>query len=182
MPFAIKFRAMFDWPLPGDTLPPVGNGAAFTVESVEVGHQGRLPGLYVYPIEMVLRGPGGLAAARRVVKALFERRCTTFSGYGTPYQLWPGKPTITPLGGERYAVASEGVGARVHLREDLLAFAAHLAAQGALTPQPAADAATAVPSPADQIAAVVDGYLDAERARVARLANRYRSRLRRRAG
>lgn len=163
MPFATKFRAMFDWPLPGDTLGAPGR--ALLVESVDVGHQGRAPGLYLYPISMVLRGPGGLTAVKRIVRALFDRRCTTFSGFGTPYQLWPGQPTVAALGDDRYAISGEGVGARVHLREDLLRFCEHLAAEGLLADE--------------QGRAAVDAYLERYRAAVARQVGRYATRLRR---
>ncbi len=92
MPFAEKFRAMLALPLAGDTLGDAADG--LTVESIAVGHEGRAAGLYAYPLRLVLRGPGGLTAVKRAIKALFARRCTTFSGYGHAYQLWLGQPTI----------------------------------------------------------------------------------------
>jgi hypothetical protein len=163
MPFADKFRAMMDFPFPGDTL------GDMTVESVEVGHEGRAPGVYAYPIRMVLRGPGGQAAVLRAVKQLFATRCTTFSGFGTPYQLWFGKPAIESLGDGRYAVALEGAGARVHLEADLARFLDYLASEGRLTG--AAD-------PAER-AALVGDYIVRYQAEIGRLVGRYRTRIRR---
>ena len=164
MPFADKFRAMMDMPFAGDTLgEPAG---AFTVETVNVGHEGRAPGHYAYPLTLVIRGPGGLAAVRRAIKPLFSRRCTTFSGFGTPYQLWFGKPAIEALGDGRYAVTDEGAGVRVHLAEDLTRFAEDLAAQGLLAGTP------------EERAALVEGYLARYQAEVARVVGRYRTRMR----
>ena len=165
MPFANKFRAMLDLPFPGDTLGDAADG--LTVESIAVGHEGRAAGLYAYPLQLVLCGPGGLTAVKRAIKALFARRCTTFSGYGTPYQLWLGQPSIEPLGDGRYAVTAEGVGARVHLEQDLLGFAEHLAREGLLVTSP------------EERAALVAAYLDGYRAEVQRLVGRYKTRLRR---
>jgi len=163
MPFADKFRAMMDFPFPGDTL------GEMTVESVEVGHEGRAPGVYAYPIRMTLRGPGGQAGVTRALKALLATRRTTFSGFGTPYQLWFGKPTIEPLGDGRYAVTLEGAGARVHLEEDLARFLDDLARQGHL--QGAAD-------PAER-RALIESYIARYQADIARLVGRYRTRIRR---
>ena len=161
MPFADKFRAMMAMPFPGDML------GELTVESVTVGHEGRAAGQYAYPLRLILSGPGGLAAVKRAIKPLFATRCTTFSGYGTPYQLWFGQPTIERLGEDRYAVTAEGAGARVHLEADLLRFGEHLAAEGSLAA-----------SPAEQ-QALVAAYLERYRGEVQRLVGRYRTRLRR---
>lgn len=155
MPFADKFRALVDMPFRGDTL------GDLTVESVEVSHVGLAAGQYVYPLRLVLHGRGGEAAVERAIKSLFARRCATFSGYGTPYQLWFGKPTIESLGDGRYALTAQGGGARVHLAADLARFGEHLAAQGLL-------AATAT-----EQTALVEQY----RAEVQRLVGRYRARL-----
>lgn len=165
MPFATKFRAMMDMPCPGDTLgePP----GAFAVEAVNVGHAGRAPGHYAYPLTLVIRGAGGLASVKRAIKPLFSRRCTTFSGFGTPYQLWFGKPAIEALGDGRYAVTAEGAGVRVHLAEDLKRFAEDLAAQGLLAGTP------------DERGALVDDYLTRYQAEVVRVVGRYRTRMRR---
>ncbi len=157
MPFEMKFRAMMDMPLAGDRL------GSMTVESVTVGHEGRAVG-YAYPLHMVLRGPGGLAAATRAIKPLFSKRCTTFSGYGTPYHLWFGKPAVERLGGDRYAVTAEGAGVRVHLEADLTRFCDYLAAQELL------------PGTPDERAALVARYLDGCRAEVGNRLARYRRR------
>ncbi len=160
MPFADKFRAMMDMPFPGD---PLGD---LTVESVAVGHEGRAAGQYAYPLRMVLCGRGGLAAVKRAIKPLFARRCTTFSGYGTPYQLWLGKPDIESLGEGRYAVTGEGAGVRVHLEADLARFCAHLADQGQLAATP------------DEQSALIGAYLDGYQAEIQRQVGRYRTRIR----
>jgi hypothetical protein len=160
MPFADKFRAMMGFPFPGETL------GAFTVESVDVGHEGIAPGLYVYPVRIVVSGPGGVTAATKALRPLLSQQCTTFSGYGNPYQLWFGKMTIESLGEGRYAATVQGAGARVHLHDDLARFLEHLAAQGAL--------AEGLDS-----AALVESYLAGYQGEVARLVNRYRGKLRR---
>jgi hypothetical protein len=165
MPFADKFRAMMALPFPGDTLGDSSDG--LTVESIAVGHEGRAAGLYAYPLRLVLRGPDGLAAVKRALRALFARRCTTFSGYGTPYQLWLGKPAIELLDDGRYVVTAEGAGARVHLEDDLLRFCEHLAREGLLAASP------------EERAVLVAAYLDGYRAEVQRLVGRYKTRLRR---
>ena len=65
MPFADKFRAMMDFPFPGDTL------GGLIVESVEVSHHGGSAGVYCYDVRLVLRGPGGQQGVRRAL-AWFE--------------------------------------------------------------------------------------------------------------
>lgn len=93
MPFEIKFRAMMDMPLAGDHL------GSMTVESVTVGHEGRSSGVYAYPLRLVLRGSGGLAAG---ISNYFCRDAKTFdytvTGMNEYYlsilsmadQKWPG--------------------------------------------------------------------------------------------
>jgi hypothetical protein len=171
MPFADKFRAMLDLPFPGDALGAPPN--TFVVESVSVGHEGRAPGQYAYPLRLVLvgrerpSGPGGLAAVKRAIKPLFSRRCTTFSGFGTPYQLWFGRPAIESLGDNCYAVTAEGAGARVHLQDDLARFCDYLAEEGQIVVTP------------EQRDALVADYIARYQAEVARLVGRYRTRIRR---
>ena len=161
MPFADKFRAMMEMPFPGDALDEL------TLESIEVGHEGRAAGHYAYPLRLVLCGRGGLAAVRRAIKPLFGRRATTFSGFGTPYQLWFGKPSVESLGDGLYAVTAEGAGVRVHLEDDLARFSAYLADRGLLSASP------------DEQKALIAGYVDAYRADVQRQVGRYRTRIRR---
>ena len=115
MPFADKFRAMMNFPLPGDTV------GAFLVESVDVGHESGGPGIYKYAVRLVLRGPGGQQGVKQTLKPLFSTHCTTFSGYGNSYQLWFGRPEVENLGDSRYAVTVEGAGARTFLEDDLSA-------------------------------------------------------------
>ena len=171
MPFADKFRAMLDMPFPGDTL-----GASpdtFVVESVSVGHEGRAPGQYAYPLRLVLvgrgrpSGPGELAAVKRAIKPLFARRCTTFSGFGTPYQLWFGRPAIEALGDNRYAVTAEGAGARVHLQDDLARFCDYLCQHGQIAVTP------------EERDVLLADYVAGYQAEVARVVGRYRTRIRR---
>ena len=164
MPFEQKFRAMMTMPFPGDRL------GEMVVESIAVGHEGRAAGQYAYPLRLVLRGPGGIAGVKRAIKPLFCQRCTTFSGYGTPYQLWFGPTTVERLGEGRYQVTAEGAGARVHIEQDLERFCQHLADRGLL----AADDG--------ERHALVAAYLDQWRAEVGRLVGRYRTKLRKHEG
>jgi hypothetical protein len=163
MPFADKFRAMMDFPFPGDRL------GAYLVESVDVGHESGGPGIYKYAVRLVLCGPGGQAGVRQALKPLFSTHCTTFSGYGNPYQLWFGRPEIENLGDGRYAVTVEGAGARTYLEDDLERFLTYLIDERGLQPPP---------NPAET-KVLVDEYLDQYRAEVKRLVDRYRTRLRR---
>jgi hypothetical protein len=158
MPFAIKFRAMMDMPFVGDHL------GDMLVESVSVGHEGGAVG-YAYPLRLVLVGPGGLAGVKKAIKPLFSRRCTTFSGYGTPYHLWFGKPSCESLGSERYAVIAEGAGVHVHLEADLKRFCEHLAAKGVLS------------DTSLEYTELVQGYLDGYKVEVARVVSRYHNKL-----
>jgi hypothetical protein len=174
MPFADKFRAMMDFPFPGDRV------GAFLVESVDVGHESGGPGIYKYAVRLVLRGPGGQQGVKAALKPLFSSHCSTFSGYGNSYQLWFGRPEIEPLVPDaaadrvagkseaRYAVTVEGAGARTFLEDDLERFLAYLSDQGRLA---------APPGPSTQ-KTLVEEYLDQYRAEVKRLVDRYRARLR----
>jgi hypothetical protein len=162
MPFADKFRAMMDFPFPGDTVD------GFRVESVDVGHESGGPGIYKYAVRLVLAGPGGQQGVKQALRPLFAAHCTTFSGYGNPYQLWFGRPEIENLGDNRYAVTVEGAGARTFLEDDLERFLAHLTDESPL------------PAPSDAAArkALVEAYLNEYRAEIKRRVDRYRSRLR----
>lgn len=162
MPFADKFRAMLDFPFAGDYV------GAFLVESVEVGHEGAGAGRYVYPVRLVLRGPGGRQGVLRALKALLSSHPMTFSGYGNPYQLWFGKPEVESLGEQRYAVTVEGAGARVFLAEELERFLAYLDTQGQLV----------APSEGTQREPLVQAYLELYQAEIRRRVGRYRGRLR----
>lgn len=162
MPFADKFRAMMDFPFAGESV------GAFVVENVEVRHIEEGGGRITYPVHLVLRGLGGQQSALRALKALFARHPITFSGYGNPYQLWFAKPAVESLGDQRYAVTVEGVGARVHLTEELERFLAHLDAQGYL----------AAPTDPAARAALVDAYLEGYKGEIQRKVGRYKSKLR----
>jgi hypothetical protein len=162
MPFADKFRAMMDFPFPGDTV------GAYFVESVDVGHASGGPGIYKYAVRLVLRGPGGQQGIKQALKPLFSTHCTTFSGYGNPYQLWFGRPEIENLGDSRYTVTVEGAGARTFLEDDLERFVTYLINESRLQ---------APLSPAAK-KALVEEYLAQYRAEVKRLVDRYRSKLR----
>lgn len=166
MPFADKFRAMMDFPFPGDVV------GGYLVESVAVGHEGGGPGIYKYAVRMVLSGPGGQQGVKQALKPLFATHCTTFSGYGNPYQLWFGRPEIEPLGEGRYAVTVEGAGAAIRLADDLARFLAYLGDEGCLS---------APLTPADANAAI-EAYLEQYRGEIKRKVDRYRGKLRRAEG
>jgi hypothetical protein len=120
MPFANKFRAMMDFPFPGDAM------GDFTVESVDVFVVKEDKGGIVYGVRMTLIGPGKVQKVQQAIKALFSQHPTTFSGYGNPYLLWFMKPEIESLGEQRYAVTAQGAGARVYLEPELRRFLQYL--------------------------------------------------------
>jgi hypothetical protein len=93
---------------------------------------------------------------------------TTFSGYGTPYQLWFGKPEIESLGDRRYAVSVEGAGARISLAQELDRFLSALDEGDQPAVQP--DHVTR-----EQL---IETYLQQYRAEIKRTVERYRRRLR----
>lgn len=161
MPFAKKFRAMMDFPFPGDTL---GN---FTVESVDVDVVKEDQGGIVYGARMVLNGPGNVKNVQQAVKALFAQRPLTFSGYGNPYQLWFLKPEVESLGEQRYAVSVPGAGARVYLAPELARFLHYLNENNHLA------------APTDPAAqeALVETYLEGYRLEVQRRVGRYTRKL-----
>ena len=161
MPFADKFRAMMDFPFAGETL------GSFTVESVDVRDDPDAAGSYAYSVRMTLRGPGGQQGVRRALKPLFSSHPTTFSWYGTPYQLWFGKAAIESLGDKRYAVSVAGAAARVFLADDLLRFLAYLAEEGHLATRPGGAVGQTL----------VETYLERYRADIKRKVDRYASRL-----
>jgi hypothetical protein len=162
MPFADKFRAMMDFPFPGDTV------GGFFVESVDVSHHGHGAGQYGYTACLVLHGPGGQQGVRNALKAMFATHPTTFSGYGNPYQLWFDKPRIESLGDRRYEVRVEGGGVRVYLQDELDRFLDYLGAEGKLASDDA-------PGKSE---ALVETYLEGYRKEIKRTVDRYRYRLR----
>jgi hypothetical protein len=161
MPFAKKFRAMMDFPFPGDTI------GDFVVEGVDVHDEWGAPEGYVYGVRIVLRGPGGKQAALRALRPLFSQHPTTFSGYGNPYQLWFRKPEIESLGNQRYAVSVKGAGARIFLKSDLAHFLKYLDDHHKL----AASSGLADHEP------LIEAYLEQYRAEIALQVARYRSTL-----
>ncbi len=161
MPFAKKFRAMMNFPFPGDTI------GDFSVESVDVhDEQGGGDG-YVYGVQMVLKGPGGVQGVQRALKPLFSQHPTTFSGYGNPYQLWFRKPEFENLGEQRYAVTVKGAGARVYLEPELRRFLQYINEDNHL----------AVPSDAAAQEALVEAYLERYRTEIKRQVERYNRKL-----
>ena len=162
MPFATKFRAMMDFPFAGDTV------GGLVVERVDVGCDPHGSGRYTYPIQIMLRGPGGQQGVRAALNDLFRSRTTTFSAYGNAYQLWFAKPEIESLGDKRYAATVEGAGARVTLEDELHRFVAFVEEEGVLAAGQGEAAG----------AEFVDAYLDRYRAEVKRKVDRYRRRLR----
>jgi hypothetical protein len=161
MPFAPKFRAMLDFPFPGDTI------GDFIVEDVEVWDEKEDSEGHTYGIRMVVRGPGGKQAVQHVLRPLFTRHPTTFSGYGNPYQLWVARSEVTPLGDKRYEVRAKGMGVRTYPEPDLNRFLAHLERNGHL----------AVPlDPADR-EALIEDYLERYRREISLLVERYHRKL-----
>ncbi len=160
MPFANKFCAMMHVPFAGDR---VGD---LVVESVDARDVPGGPGQHAYSVRMVVQGPGGREAVRRILQDRLSPQPLAFSAYGHPYQLYCGKPEVLSLGEGRYEVTVAGAGMRVYLEEQLVRFAGYLAVAGAATER---DPAT-----------VVREYLAGYAADLQREANRYRSRLRRR--
>ena len=126
MPFAGEFRDAMGFPVAGDVV------GGFRVEAVHVDHAGAGPGRYEYPTELVVLGKGGKDGVRRAFKELFARRRTIFSEYGNPYQCSCGRMEVQSQGEGRYRIASRGVGARVHLIEELGRFLEYLARAGHL--------------------------------------------------
>jgi len=168
MPFAKKFWAMLELPFPGDRL------GEMLVEEITVGHEGEGAGRYRYPVRLVLCGKGGQAGAKRAIKPLVTSHVMTFSGFGTPYQLWFAKPEIEPLGDRRYAVTIEGAGARLWLADYLARFWDHLVERGLL----ATSDGEAPVSPDDATRdAVIEAYLAEYQKEIARQAGRYRRKI-----
>jgi hypothetical protein len=157
MPFAKKFRAMMNFPFPGEMI------GDFTVESVDVYDEKGGGDGYVYGVRMVLSGPGGTQGVQRALRALFTQHPTTFSGYGNPYQLWFRKPETESLGEQRYAVNVKGAGARVYLEPELKRFLQSLAEDNRL----------GVPSDAAAQEALVEAYMERYRLEIKRRVERY---------
>jgi hypothetical protein len=157
MPFAKKFRAMMDFPFPGDMI------GDFTVESVDVHDEKGDGDGHVYGVRMVLSGPGGTQGVQRALRALFAQHPTTFSGYGNPYLLWFRKPETESLGGQRYAVNVKGAGVRVYLEPELKRFLQSLNEDHHL----------AAPSDAAAQEALVEAYMERYRAEIERRVERY---------
>jgi hypothetical protein len=161
MPLAKKFRAMMDFPFPGDTM---GN---FTVESVDVNVVKEDKGGIVYEVRMALSGPGKEQNVQQAIRALFSQHPITFSGYGNPYQLWFMKPKIESLGEQRYAVNVQGAGARVYLEPELMRFLQYLNDNSHLV----------APSDPSAQETLVDTYLERYRLEIQRRVGRYTRKL-----
>lgn len=162
MPFAKKFRAMMDFPFAGETI------GDFVVESVDVRDVPGDMGRYQYAVRLVLQGVGGRQGVQRALKEMLNTHCTTFSGYGNPYQLWFGKPEIESLGDKRYEVKVRGAGSRIYLEEELVRFLAYLHQTGRLVEG----------TDRDEREASVEAYLDGYKAEIKRKVDRYRNKLR----
>ena len=163
MPFAVKFRAMMDMFFPGDTVD------GFVVESLDVGHQGIGGGPYVYPVRIILRGPGGQQGVRKALKPLLSSHPFTFSGFGTPYQMWFDRAEIESLGDKRYEVTVQGIGCRMFLGDELERFLVHLEGTGLVAPFSDEGAAKEL----------IEEYLTEYKAEVALQAGRYRRKVKR---
>ncbi len=163
MPFAKKWSAMMEFPVAGETL------GDFTIECFEARDVAGGFGQHGYVLDLVLQGFGGQKGVRKALRGLVNARPTTFSAYGTPYQLWCGRPEIESLGDRRYAVTVRGAGVPIALEETLCRFLDHLAETGELS----GDA-----DKGDR-AALVDAYLRCYRVDIERHVARYRRRLQR---
>ena len=78
MPFADKFRAMMNFPLPGDTV------GAFLVESVDVGHESGGPGIYSLPSAWYYGGRAVSKASNRRSSRYSPRTALPFPAMATP--------------------------------------------------------------------------------------------------
>lgn len=161
MPFAKKFRAMMDFPFPGDM---VGD---FTVESVDVWDEQSSSEGHIYGVRMVLYGVGGKQGVKRALKSLLSQHPVTFSGYGNPYQLWFRKSEVESLGDKRYAVTVKGAGERIYLEPELMRFLQYLNENDCL------------PTPLDPATqeTLIEDYLEQYRTKIRLQVGRYRSRL-----
>ncbi|MBN2393272.1 MAG: hypothetical protein JXR84_21255 [Anaerolineae bacterium] len=161
MPFAKKFRAMMDFPFPGDTVED------FTIESVDLWDEQSSSEGHIYGVRMVLHGVGGKQGIKRALNALFSQHPVTFSGYGNPYQLWFRKSEIESLGDKRYAVSVKGAGERIYLEPELVRFLQYLNKNDHLTTPP--DSAIQE--------TLVEDYLEQYRAEIGLQVGRYRRKL-----
>jgi len=159
MPFASKFCAMMQIPLPGERI------GDLVVESLEARDVPGGPGQHAYAVTLVLRGPGGRESVRRALGALLSAQPLAFSAYGNPYQLFCGKPEVQALSSEQYQVRISGAGMRIDLEEQLVRFATHMRDAGV---------------PNEDLRAQVQAYLAGYMAEQEKGVNRYRGRLRRR--
>jgi hypothetical protein len=161
MPLAKKFRAMMNFPFPGDTV------GIFTVESVDVWVVKEDAGGIEYGARMVLSGPGKAQDVGRELKAFVKQHPTTFSGFGNPYQLWFRKPEIESLGEGRYAVNVKGAGVRTYPEPDFLHFLQYLNEQGYLV----------APSDTPAQETLVKAYLKRYRSEIQSRVGRYERKL-----
>jgi CubicO group peptidase (beta-lactamase class C family) len=160
MPFAKKFRAMMNFPFPGDMM------GDFTIESVDVRDEPGVDG-YVYGVRMVLSGPGGVQGLKRALKPLFSQHLTTFSGYGNPYQLWFRKAEYESLGEQQYAVNVKGTGMRVYIEPELMRFLQYISEENHQT----------APSDSTAQEALVEAYMERYRYEIRSRVDRYKRRL-----
>jgi hypothetical protein len=120
LPFAKKFKKCMELPEEGDLA------EGFSIESIKVGHIGIHQGIYDYPTELIIKGKGGKLGVRKAFKPIFDKKSTTFSGYGNPYQCRGSKMEIERLIEGKYLIKVRGVCVRVFLKEELIKFAQYL--------------------------------------------------------
>lgn len=147
---------MMNFPFPGNMK------GDFTVESEDVRDESGVDG-YVYGVQMVLSGSGGVQDMKRALKAFFSQYLTNFSGYGNPYQLWFRQAEIGSLSEKRYAVNVKGSGMRVYLEPELRRFLQYLNKENQL----------ATPSDAAAQETLEEAYLEQYRLEIKRLEERY---------
>ena len=136
MPFAAKFRATMDFPGVGESL------GSFTVEAVEVGHEGIGGGVYEYPFRIVLKGKRGKQGAKNAARELLSSVKPTFSGYGNPYQCRFDKSEVRALDSGVYELVGRGIGVRIYLEQELEGFLKFVGERGHLNGLPSEDLKT----------------------------------------
>ena len=100
----------------------------FTIERFEIGHRPIGSSRYEYPVEYELRGQGGVQGVKKALRPFTRRRRSTFSGFGTPYQLKFGGIVVVALGDKRYAAYFTGIGVGFDLVGELRTFSKFIAA------------------------------------------------------
>jgi hypothetical protein len=118
MPFAKEFQRVMNLPGVGDEV------GGFKIERFEIRHRPIGSSRYEYPVEYELHGIGGVQGVKKALKPITSQKLSTFSGFGTPYQLKFGRVEVEALGDRRYAAHLVGMGVGFDLKRELMQFAA----------------------------------------------------------